>query len=310
MLEMDWAGKVQGSVSAQGFSTPSPDGSRFLRATNSVRIEDWRGQTVGALDADPSSYGLGIWADDGRHFCGIVFPSGSGPDAGTASLWIGAPGETGRVIAHVGKQGSQPGLAACSIKNNRAIVVGGLFPHLPWDGNRQLLTAEVQVVNLSTGAMEFERAYPIGDLGAQGTISTGDDWVLVAASPDARYIAENGVFRGTVLIREVPTGKQSATLHGSVRGFSWDGSRVVLDAGKREKAEIQVETWSDQKVLWHGPGVTQSMLARPNSNDILIGVNLPFGNDTDLVAVDGEGTSHVVTRNLSVSWPCPCPIGV
>ena len=310
MLEMDWSGKVQGSVSSQGFSTPSPDGSRFFRATDRLRIEDWRGHAVGALDADPSSYGLGIWADDGKHFCGIVFPSGSGPDAGNASLWIGAPDEPGRVIARVGKPGSQPGVVACSIKNNRAIVAGGLFPHLPWNGNRQLLTAEVQVVNLSTGAMQFERVYPMGDLGAQGTISTQDDWVLVAASPDARYIAENGILRGTVVIREVPTGKPSATLRGSVLGFNSDGSLVVLDAGNREASEVQVVSWLDQKVLWHGPGAGQSMLARPNSRDVMIGVHSIVGDDTDLIAVGGEGMSHVVSRNLSASWPCPCPIGV
>src|SRR5260370_15614605 len=96
MLEMDWSGKVRGSVSARGFSTPSADGFRFFRTTDRIVVEDWRGHALGALDTDASSYGLGTWADDGRHFCGIVFPPGSGPDAGTASLWIGAPGETGR----------------------------------------------------------------------------------------------------------------------------------------------------------------------------------------------------------------------
>jgi hypothetical protein len=309
MLEMDWSGKVQGSVSAQGFSTPSPDGSRFFRSTDRIRVEDWRGHAVGVLDADPGSYGLGTWADDGKHFCGIVFPAGSGPDAGNASLWIGAPGETGREIAHVGKPGSNPGVAACSIKNNRAIVAGGLFPHVP-DGNRELITAEIQVVNLSTGAIEFERDYPLGGLGGQGTNATGADWVLVAASPDARYVAENGLVSGTVAIRELPTGKQSATLHGFVVGFNGDGSRVVLNVGNRDSAEVRVLTWSDQKGLWHGLGIAQSMLARPNSSDIMIGVHSTFGDDSDIIAVEGGGTSHVVSRNLSVNWPCPCPIGL
>jgi hypothetical protein len=309
MLEMDWSGKVHGSVPSQGFSTPSPDGSRFFRATDRITIEDWRGHTVGALDADPSSYGLGAWADDGKHFCGIVFPTGSGPDAGNASLWVGAPGETGRVIARVGKAGSQPGVAACSIQNDRAVVAGGMFPHLP-NGNRELITAEIQVVNLSTGAIEFERDYPLGGLGGQGSNATQADWVLVAASPDARYVAENGLVSGTTAIREVPTGKQTATLHGFVVGFNSDGSRVVLNIGNRESAEVQVESWSDQKVLWHGPGSAPSILARPNSKDIMIGVNSIVGNDTDLIAVEGGGASHIVSRNLSINLPCPCPIGV
>src|SRR5438105_12995669 len=146
MLEMDWSGKVHGSTSAQGFSTPSPDGSRYFRSTDRIMVEDWRGHTLGALDADPSSYGLGTWADDGQHFCGIVIPRGSGPDAGTASLWIGAPGETGRIVAAVGKPGSEPGVAACCIKNNRAIVARGLLPQLHPDGTGHLVSTHIQLV--------------------------------------------------------------------------------------------------------------------------------------------------------------------
>jgi hypothetical protein len=310
MLEMDWSGKVRGSVSARGFSTPSPDGSRYFRSTDHIVVEDWGGRALGALDADASSYGLGTWADDGRHFCGIVFAPGSGPDAGTASLWIGAPGEPGRIVAAVSKQGSQPGVAACSVKNNRAIVAGGLFPHWPPGGTRYLITAEIQVVNLTTGAIEFERDYPLGNLGGQRETGTRGDWVLVAASPDARYVAENGVFNGTAAIREVPTGKAVATLHGGVRGFNWDGTRVVLDVGIGASAEVQVATWSDEKALWHRPGVAQSMLARPNSTDIMIGVSSLSGNDTELIAVDGDGQTHVLVQNAYVSWPCPCPIGI
>ena len=189
MLEVDWSGKVHGSISAQGFSTPSPDGSRYVRTTDRIMVEDWRGHALGALDADASSYGLGTWADDGQHFCGIVIPGGSGPDAGTASLWIGAPGETGRIVAAVGKPGSQPGVAACSVKNNRAIVASGLFPHWPPGGNRYLITAVIQVVNLTTGAIEFEHDYPLGNLGGQQETGARGDWVLVAVSPDARHVA-------------------------------------------------------------------------------------------------------------------------
>jgi hypothetical protein len=308
MLQMDWSGKVRGSVSAQGFSTPSPDGSRFFRSTDHIFVEDWRGHALGALDADASSYGLGTWADDGQQFCGIVFPPASGPDAGAASLWIGAPGKTGRIVAAVGKPGSQPGVAACSVKNNRAIVAGGLFPHWPPGANRYLITAEIQVVNLTTGAIEYQRDYPLGNLGSQRETGARGEWVLVAASPDARYVAENGVFNGTAAIREVPTGKAVATLHGSVRGFNSDGARIVLDVGNGGSAEVQVATWSDGKVLWRRPGVAPSILARPNSNDLLIGVS--NGDNSDLIAVDGDGQSHVLIRNAFVSWPCPCPIGV
>src|SRR2546425_3414576 len=109
MLEVDWSGKVHGSVSARGFSTPSPDGSRYLRSIDRSTVEDWRGHALGGLDADASSYGLGSWADDGQHFCGIVLPAGTGPDAGNASLWIGDPGKTGGLSQPWANQDRNPG---------------------------------------------------------------------------------------------------------------------------------------------------------------------------------------------------------
>jgi len=229
---LEWSGKDRGSVSAQGFSSPSPDGSRFLRTVGAVSAEDWHGHTLGALDLDPHVYGLTMWADDGRHVCGVVVRSGSGPDAGKGSLWIGAPGETGRIIAAVGNPGSQPGVAACSVKNDRAIVASGLFPHWPPGATRHLITAEVQVVKLSTGAIEYAHQYPLGNLGGQREPGMPGDWVLVAASPDGRYLAESGVFNGKTTIREIPSGESLSTFPGSVRGFSSDGLRVVVSLWK------------------------------------------------------------------------------
>jgi hypothetical protein len=297
MLEMDWFGKVHGSVSARGFSTPSPDGSRFFRTTDHIIVEDWRGHALGALDADANSYGLGTWADDGQHFCGITFPANSGPDAGMGSLWITAPGEKSRAVGPVGKPGSDPAVAACSIKNNRAIVAGGLEPHWPPGATRYLITGEIQVVNLSTGAIEYEHQYPLGNLGGQRETGTRGDWVLVVASPDGRYLAETGVFNGKTTIREVPTGKPLATLLGSVRGFSWDGSRVAASVSASGTTETKVISWTDQRVIWHGSGVAQSAVARPGFSDLLIGRAGTAGDWYDLVVVRADGTSAVVVQN-------------
>ena len=303
MLEMDWSGKVLGSVSAQGFSTPSPDGSRYLRSIDRITVEDWRGHALGALDADASSYGLGTWADDGQHFCGIAFPANRGPDTGTGSLWIAAPGEKRRTVGAVGKPGSDPAVAACSIKNNRAIVAGGLEPHWPPGATRYLITGDVQIVNLSTGAIEYEHQYPLGNLGGQLETGTRGDWILLAASPDGRYLAESGVFNGKTTIREVPTGKPLATLLGSVRGFSWDGSRVAASVGSGGTFETNVISWIDQRVIWRGPGVAQSAVARPDSSDLLIGRAAAAGDWYDLVIVRGDGTSTVAVQDGMIRSP-------
>jgi hypothetical protein len=77
MLEMDWSGKVRGSVSAQAFSGPSPDGFRFLRATDHVTVEDWRGHSLGPLAVDPTFYGLPTWAAGDWHDQVVVRADGT-----------------------------------------------------------------------------------------------------------------------------------------------------------------------------------------------------------------------------------------
>ena len=303
MLEMDWSGKVRASVSAQGFSTPSPDGSRFIRATDRLTVEDWRGSSLGPLDVDPTSYGLSAWADDGVHICGITFPSNSGPDTGTGSLWITAPGEKSRTVGPVGRPGSDPAVAMCSIKNNRAIVAGGLTAHWPPGGPSYLITSEIQVVNLSTGEIEYERQYPLGNLGGQRETGTRGEWALVAASPDGRYLAESGIFSGKTTIREVPIGRELASLAGSVAGFSWDGSRVAISLNVEGTTESRVISWMDQRILWHGSGVAQSAVARPDSADLLVGRSSVAGDWYDQVVVREAGTSSVVVMNGRVWSP-------
>ena len=310
MIEMDWSGKVRGSVSARGFSSPSPGGSSFLRTNDGISAEDWQGRSIGRLDIGRNVYGLTMWADDGRHICGIVVRSGSGPDAGNGSLWIGAPGETGRIIAAVGTPGSQPGVVACSLKNDRAIVASGLFPHWPPMATRWLITKEIQVVKLSTGTIEYEHQYPLGYLAGQGAPGATPDWVLVAASPDAQYLAESGVFNGATAIRELLSGKLVANVQGSVRGFSWDGLRVVVSLWNgNSDYSAELIRWADQKVLWRRSVVAQSMLPRPDKPDVMIGVGGPAGGAPDLVVVDSSGISTTIARGAMVTWPCPCPAG-
>jgi hypothetical protein len=305
MLEMDWLGKVHGSVSAQGFSGSSPDGSRFLRVTDHLTVEDWRGHSLGQLAVDPTFYGMPTWADDSRHVCGISFSSNTGPGSGTASLWIGALSEKPRVVGTVGEAGSDPpGVAACSIKNNRAIVSGTLMPHWPPGGTRYLITSFIQVVNLSTGAIEYEHQYPLGNLGGQ-LIGTGPrgDWVLVAVSPDGGYLAESGVFNDKTIIREVPTGRELASFPGSVAGFSWDGSRVAVSINVGGVTESHVITWADQRLTWRGSGIAQSAVARPGSSDLLVSRSSVAGDWYDQVVVREDGTSSVVVMNGRVWSP-------
>jgi hypothetical protein len=67
--------------------------------------------------------------------------------------------------------------------------------------------------------------------------------------------------------------------------------------------EAHVISWNDQRVIWHGSGVAQSAVARPDSSDLLIGRAATAGDWYDLVVVRGDGTSSVVVMNGRVWSP-------
>ena len=98
-------------------------------------------------------------------------------------------------------------------------------------------------------------------------------------------------------------GKPLATLLGSVRGFSWDGARVAASVGSGGTFETNVISWIDQRVIWRGPGIAQSAVARPDSSDLLIGRAAAAGDWYDLVIVRGDGTATVVVQNGMIQSP-------
>lgn len=307
MLELDWSGRVIGSVAAAGFGTPSPDGSKFIRSGDHPSIEDWRGHSVGSLDSQLITYGFPTWAEDSLHLCGIAFPASVGSDAGQGSLWILTPGSKARIIGPVGMAGSQPAVQACSISNNTVVVAAGASPHWPAGATRYLITTEVAAFNLSTGAVEYHRVYPQGNMGGQldPTPDKHADWVLVTPSSDGRYLAESGVFSHLTTIRDIASDKPVATFPGSVTGFSSDDSRVVVDNTAADAPnEVRVMTWQDQRTIWHYPVSAAGVLARSNSGDLLIETPRPNGN-SDLFAVTKAGAVTIAANVLPQSV-CPC----
>ncbi len=306
MLEFDWSGKVVGSVAAGGFINPSSDGSKFIRSGDQQLIEDWQGRSIGSLNPDLDSYGFPAWAEDSLHLCGIAFPS-AGSATSQGSLWVLEPGQKVRIVGPVGIGGSGTAVQSCSISTNRVVVAAGASPHWPPGATRYLITTEVAVVDLSTGAVEYHHVYPQGNMGGQRALGPRGDWVLVTPSPDGRYLAETGVFSDTTNIRDISTDRVVATFPGNVAGFSSDDSRVVVGVGVGPLAEVRVMTWQDQHLIWRAPGASPGVLARPNSSDLLIGISNPSGN-SDLVVVKQTGAT-TIARNAVLSWMCPCHPG-
>ena len=305
MTELDWSGNRVGSVSALGFSSPSPDGSRFLRSSpagDRLASEDSLGRSLGPLDLNPNVYGLAAWADDGKHICGIVFPTNRGSDSGSGSLWIGAPGEHGRVVAPVGGPGSSPAVASCSIEAGRAVVVWGDFPHWPPQAERHLITTRIKVIDLASGASLYEHTYTAGEANP----NLRPDWILDTVSPDGRYVAETGVFaNSSSSIRDLASAKVVATLPGAVVGFDSQGSRVVMNNGPL--SQVQLLSWKNGVVTWHRPGLAQQVLARPGSDDLLLSITSAAGAG-EIVSITEAGT-NVIAGDAAIQWPCPCRPG-
>jgi hypothetical protein len=300
LLEFDWSGKKVGSVMANGFSTPSADGSRFLRNGDQPAIDDWTGRRIAAFDWSLSAYGPPMWSDNGD-LCGVsVQPSGTSQKA---SLWVKPAGKAIRTIATLDAQGGVPAIQACSISSNQAVLATGAEPHWPPGATRYLITTEVDVVNLATGATVFHHVYPQGNMGGQLETGPHGDWVLVTPSPDARYLAETGIFDGKTSIRDTASGKILASSSGTARGFSSDGSRIVINARNGAFDEIQVITWSDQKVLWRGPGQAAGVVPRPGTSDLLIAMTNSNGHE-DIVALRGQ-VGTLILANVDAEFGGP-----
>jgi hypothetical protein len=150
---------------------------------------------------------FGIWADDNRHVC----------DLSSGQLLIQGPDEPTRHVTAGLKSGTASiQLAACSIKNDRAIALG-------YSG---ALVSDLWVIRLSDGHVVSHRTYATSNLAS------------IVASRDATLVAENVPFRTHVpglsgptstAVRQVSDWQVLFTLPGQsvARGFSDDDSRVL-----------------------------------------------------------------------------------
>jgi hypothetical protein len=209
-------------------------------------------------------------------------------------------------IANVDVAVGEPGLAACSLENHRAVVVEAVHEH-----DQSLHTspvdviARVQVIDLATGSQTLDRRYPIGDPRTE---------VRVAASLDGRTLAEVRA-AGTTVISLVDA-HVIATLPGwRAVGFSSDGARVGLlrqivdDAATsgRRPWEIRVADVATESTIWSSTGafVLQNVVAEPGTQRMLLAGTT--GGLDDLIVIDPQGRGHAIAQEVSYLSACPCP---
>jgi hypothetical protein len=238
LLGFDWSGRPRATLQlGAGLTWPtagiqmSPDGQFFhLYSYGPAQpILD----RLGHPTADALIFG--IWADDNRHVCALS----------PGQLLIQGPNApTRQVTARLALKSATASikLAACSIKNDRAIAVG-------YSG---ALVSDLWSIRLSDGHVMSQRTYASSYLAS------------IVASRDATLVAENIPFATHVprltaptstVVRRVSDWQVLFTLPGSsvARGFSDDDSRVLavwpLTAGGQILTEIIDRT--SGLVVWH-----------------------------------------------------------
>jgi hypothetical protein len=310
LIGYDWSGRPRATVKLSeppGTVQMAPDGQSFLGKGGSGDYLDRFGQGIPTQGAVPGYVG-GIWGDDNKHRCSLSL------DRATyeLTLYTELPAEAPKRVAIVARDSSLGqtgiGLAACSVRNDQAILVQ---TKVSWP-------TQIWVITLSGGTVLSHYTYPDGLLAD------------IVASPDATYIAENtfdtirlGVPQspGVTRIRRVSDWVQVATVGSSaVRGFSGDDSLALVTHSLLPELTtvITAVNWRTGKVIWHVDNVPyglQSFLVQPGGSGFALALNTgepmpacPVMTPpvcmprADIVIVHRDGTTVPIPGRYPVLW--------
>jgi hypothetical protein len=275
-----WDGVASGKLDRSVAGAPNPSESLFATATD---ISDRSGRTL-VTGTFGAKFFNGMWADDDMHLCQVVPFDNLGANEVSTTLQLVSADGTVHSVARVGSLSQQTsiGPAACSVLNDRAVVV-----------QRSSIGGAVQywVLQLSTGRVLWTH-----DLRSITTV------VQVVASRDGMFVAEDprpdGQAGSTIYGAE---GREVAQVAAELEAFSWDGSLAVVDAGYGT-APVQVASWRDGSAIWSAPsgyGLLQAR-PRPGGGEMALWVqpvasfhSQAQGGDLFVVSASGKVVFHI-----------------
>jgi hypothetical protein len=280
---MTWDGKQSGRVDwALGLANPSA--TLFARTTE---ILDRSGRVVATGNFGTKDFS-GTWADDDLHICQMVPFDHLGAGGVPATLQLVTPGSQPRSVARVGMVYEQAivRVAACSVRNDRAVVVQGY-------GNSGS-TAQYWVLQLSTGKVLWTHRFDISSN------------MTIVVSPDGQYIAEEDTGFSSHSIIYGDDGSALVNLNAHVDGFSADNSLVVIDDAFG-LGHVTVHTWSGgsdislRAPIWSAPAGywLSGVEPQPHGSALAIWMHLyQQGESTTLpdlyvIASDGKVIAHI-----------------
>ncbi len=288
-----WDGVVGSSPGTPDYHASNPSETLFGATTE---IRDRRGTVVNRGSFGFKSF-TATWADDDVHYCLIQPFDYLGADGIPATLVVGSSEGGASPVLQVGKiyEQSNTFVASCSFAGDRAVVVQS--------GGQGVGVAQYWVVRISTRQVLWTHNF-----------ATGNAPMVLVASHDSRFIAENSVTPSGDETSVIYSGDGSrlAQLNASVAAFSWDGSTMVLSSS-RAPQPAWVARLNDGRVSWAAPTETTAYVwravAQPNGGGLAIGLadrNPPASAQTtgyppvDLYVVAADGA--VVATLRKVYW--------
>lgn len=299
-IGFDWSGTPRGTIklAQAGGIDQSPDGSSFEIGSPG------KGGTGQFLDrlGSPLSQSVpvqnvsGMWADDSTHICGIALDQ----QKFTWTLVTFGPNQPLRNVALVAQDSSlgQTGLdvAACSFKNDRAIVVRTTIAS----------PSEAWLIRLSDGRVLGHSAFHPNANGAAS----------IVASPDATLEAENaGPSTPSTYIWRNPISsglKIAATLDKSVTvlAISADDSAALVTTApdvQGQPSHLAVVDIATGRLVWSydGPDEYAGSGTEPSGAGFAIRLKTPTNIGTavtpiHVVIVRGDGTSVAIRGEFNV----------
>ncbi|HXZ98912.1 MAG TPA: hypothetical protein VEK76_01050 [Candidatus Binatia bacterium] len=283
-IARNYQGQVVGTISIDQSAQAagvlvSPDGSKLLIGDLAYDIHGHQlANLYSATYAD--ALAQPIWADDSDHVCGIASGNSTGAVEG-ALLEFAASGGI-RTVAQLGPlngAGTGWSVLACSPTSDRAVV---------WqnDGSQ----SEMLVMRLSTGQLLASYAGAAPDLGSG------------AASHDGTLVAINGAQGITIL--DTVTGRQVATVTrwgetmgypfiANALGFSWDGSRLLLESDIAKGGPRWIVAWSTNMDLVTSQGMSLADVV-PLTNGATMYIQDPVPSFTAYL-LQNNGAIHAIS---------------
>jgi hypothetical protein len=315
LIGFDWAGRPRGTVkmpqrvpSACGACTrpldtsrigQAPDGSVFgISPSGKGGFTEFMDVQANPLPMDPSladwpvNAGL-VWADDGKHLCGVWYPQRGWslitrlPSTGPTSVPVAI--DPDGAIVRSGIIGLS--VAACGLGNDRAVItrdVSGVEEH-------------VWVVRMSDGKILAHHTYAANQL---ANIVASGDGALIAEN-SAKSSGQIAPAAPSTIVRRVSDMSAVLTLDPSigVLGFSSDNSMALVTTSPwaagvpTHMALIEVQTG---RVLWRYAGSQElaGFLAQPNGKGFAVMLkgtaDSSMHPSVSVVMVRGDGSAIAI----------------